>query len=113
MNMIRREKKDWYVKNISKLIILFSLLIFFAFVINFVPYFNIFFSFPVASLFLFVLWYVLFTPSFTKLILAGIIMLLLACISSLFGLEKIGEVLGNLIYLLFIFLFIMELKYNI
>lgn len=102
--------KDWYNKNIGKILLLSIILTFFTVTVKLVPYFNFLFSgqlgFPVVVL----AWYWLFSPSTKLLVIIAWVVLPIAFLSENFQIYTISNQVGDFLYLNLLLIFVNYIK---
>lgn len=102
--------RNWYLKNISKLVLLFIAVVIVTILVAYIPYVNLIISSARGMLIIFLCFYVLFPFSTRTLVMTSIGIIFFAFIFTLVELDYFAEMLGNLLYLLLIFIFINYMK---
>lgn len=102
----------WYIKNLGRIVLLSIAVIFFTVTINYIPYLNFLFSGEVGFPILFIIWYLLFSPSSKMLVLIGLGTLSIAFFAVLFDLKTMSDYLGSFMYFQLMLIFLNYLKDN-
>lgn len=103
--------KDWYNRNLNKIVFLLCIIVIFTLFFTYIPFFNVIFSPIIGILLAFISYYFLFSPSNISLVMIAFIALFIAFIGTLFHeLSAFAEIMGEVLYILLIFIFINSLK---
>lgn len=90
----------WYNKNLGKIVFLLLVTVVLTLIVTYVPYLNIVLSSSVGFLLVFLIWYVLFSPSLLVLVVFLLIALLASSVTDYLRLDFISEPLGVIMYVL-------------
>lgn len=93
----------FYSKNSEKILI-FTIVILFTLVVVYIPYFNLILSSNVAFFVVSLFWYFLFAPSTKILAIISLIVLFGALVGALMKVNIVPELMGQVVYLLLIFI---------
>src|SRR3972149_1768466 len=104
INTIFEEIKKWYLRNLGKIVFLFLVTVFFTVTIMFIPYLNILLGSSVGILISLVTFYLLFPPPTKVLAYISVIVLFFAYIFVVLQLNFMAELMGNLLFLLLVFI---------
>jgi len=110
MNLIKNNILIWYRNNLGKIVFLLAATVISTLTMAYVPYLNIIIPSSVRFLAVFLIWYILFSPSNILLIFFSIILLIIAAIVALIELDSLAETFGIVIYLSLILVFINDIK---
>lgn len=102
--------KNWYLRNMSKLVLLFIVIVVVSVTSAYIPYFNFIISPGVRVLIIFLCIYILFPLSTYTLVAISIVAILLAFIFTFIELDFVAQTLGDLLYLLLVFIFVNYVK---
>lgn len=99
-----------YDKNLKKIVFLLLILVFFTLTVVYIPFLNVFAT-PIMGFGIFiVMWYILFPPSIKFLVYASLGLIVLAYIATIFEIGILQDAIGQLLFVLAIFIFINYLK---
>lgn len=110
MRLIKDNILFWYKNNLGKIVFLLATTVVLTLVVTYVPYLNIIIPVSVGFLISFIIWYILFSPSESLLILFSIVLLTASAVMVIMGLDFLSESLGQIIYLLLILILINDIK---
>ena len=102
--------KEWYFRNISKLVLLFMVIVIVSVTSIYIPYLNFLITPGVRVLIIFLSIYILFPLSTRTLTIIAMEAIALSFISTFIELNFIAEILGEFLYLLLVFVFINYIK---
>ena len=102
--------KNWYLKNISKLVLLFMVIVIASVTSIYIPYLNFIITPGARILIIFLCIYILFPLSTRVLAIVAMGAIALALFFTLIELSFIAELLGNFLYLLLVFVFVNYMK---
>lgn len=105
-----KKMKDWYINNIGKLLLLFIVIVIISLTAVYIPYLSFILS-PGIRLFIILLcFYLLFPLSTNKLVFISVIIIFFAFIFTFLEMSFISNFLGDLLYLILVFIFVNYLK---
>lgn len=102
--------KNWYLRNMGKLVLLFIVIVVVSVVFAYIPYLNFIISPIIRVLIIFLCIYILFPLSTRTLAAISMGAIVLAFIFTLVELDFIAQMLGDILYLLLVSIFINYVK---
>lgn len=102
--------KNWYLRNMGKLVLLFIVIVVVSVVFTYIPYLNFIISPVIRTLIIFLCIYILFPLSTRTLAAISMGAIVLAFIFTLVELDFIAQMLGDILYLLLVSIFINYVK---
>lgn len=96
----------WYVKNLGRIVILISTIVVLMLFLQYIPYVNIFINSYTRLVMVLLAWFILFSPKQKTLRYLFVVTLGLAGFLLSVGFSSLNDRLGDILYLLLVFLFI-------
>ena len=100
----------WYSNSLGKLLLFFIIVVIVSLMIVYTPYLNFIFTPTLRMFVILVSFYLLFPLSVNKLVIVSFVIVFADCIFVILGIDFVAEALGNLLYLILIFIFINYVK---
>ncbi len=97
--------RRWYYRRLGRIVLLFLVVVLFTLTVAYIPYLNVLLG-SLGILVSLITFYILFPPSTKVLIYISVIASFIACMLLLAELNFIVDLIGNLLFLLLIFIFI-------
>lgn len=98
--------KDWYLKNVNKLVLLFMIVVMVSVTFIYIPYLNIIITPGVKMFIISLCAYILFSFSTRALVVVSMYAIFFSFILTFIELDFIAETLGNFLYLLLVSIFV-------
>lgn len=102
--------REWYLSNMAKLLLFFIVVVVISLTAVYIPYLSFILSPGIRLFIIFLCFYLLFPLSINKLVIIAVIAIFFAFIFTILEMGFIAESLGDLLYLLLIFILIGHFK---
>lgn len=110
-NLINLDKiKNWYINKIARLLLFFIVIVVVSLTAVYIPYLSFIFSPGLRVFIIFLSFYLLFPLSTSKLVYISIVSICFAFIFTILEMKFMAEPLGELLYLILVFIFINYVK---
>jgi hypothetical protein len=106
MTQLKESIIHWYCRSTDRIVLLFLVIVLFTLIIVYVPYLNVLILPSLGGLIVFSMWYILFPPTVRSLVYVAIGMLCISFGFTVIGIHSFAERIGNILYLLIVFIFI-------
>lgn len=106
MNLNKNNVGNWYRSSLGRIVLLLIVIVIVTLTVAYTPYLNIVISPSTRFLIVFLVWYILFSPSANLLISFCMILLFTAVVTTLLDLDFLSESFGGIIYLLLVLILI-------
>lgn len=101
---------QWYEQSLKKIVFLLLVLVFFTLTVVYIPFLNVFITPSVGFGILIIVWYILFSPNTKMLVYISLILIGIACVATIFGIDALWNGISQFLFIIIIFILINYLK---